>query len=215
MSENKSVNPPIAKSEEQVRTPTGRLIYPHLFKLDEVAGKFTAFLAVDPDAPGMADFKAKVAGFGKKAFGDDRPENLTWPIIDGDKWADNRNKPITGAVREAVRGKVMIKLSSVYPPTVSYPEDGKLVNVMDKAGEAKVYMGCKAAATVTLAAFRGRYPAVVCWMSQVARVGAGEKIGGVDPNKAFGDLVDKDEALPANEGPWPAKADLDDEIPFD
>lgn len=208
----KNMNAPLAKSEDRVRTPKGVLIYPWLFKKDAMQDKYCAILAVDPDEPSLAEFKKTVRNFGTQAFDGKFPKDLSWCIRDGDAWLEAKDKPPVGAVAAAAKGKVLIVMKSEHAPLVSFPQGGKFVTVENAEDEKQVYQGCLAAAQGVLAAFNGKYPAVVFWFSQVAKVGKGEKIGGADPQKTFGDMYDADDdSVGAGAA---STADMDDEIPF-
>lgn len=206
-----NVNAPVAKSEERIRTPKGIMIYPWVFAKDKLQDKYSMMLAVDSDDPQTVEFKKQVASFGKKAFNGDFPKGLSWCIRDGNEWMAAKNNPPTGKLAEAVKDKTLIVMKSDYAPTASHVQGGKLVVIEDEIDRKAIYAGAVGAAQGVLAAFDGKYPAIVFWFSQVAKLAAGEKIGGSDPNKTFGDMYDEDDD---SVGAGAAVDDLDDEIPF-
>lgn len=205
----KNVNAPIAKSEDRVRTPKGRIVYPWLFKKDTMQDKYAMLLVCD-DGPDLEKFKAEVLAFGKKAFEGNYPDDLTWCVVSGEKWLAQKTKAPTGKLADVIAGKTVIKMKSDYAPAVSIVKAGVL-EVIDETESRAVYSGAVGAAQGVLAAFNGKYPAVVFWFSQVAKLADGEKITGTDPNKAFGDMYDADDD---SVGAAETGADLDDEIPF-
>jgi len=209
----KSPNPPIAKSEDRLRTPRGTWIYPHFFEKDQVQDKYSGILVVDPADPEFIKFKKEVAAFGKKAFDGDFPKDLSWCIRDGDEWMAAKNKPPQGKLAELISGNSVIIMKSDYPPTASYQKSkGDFPVIEDKKeGDKLIYTGCVGAAQGILAAFNGKYPAVVFWFGSATRLAPGEKIGGVSHDKTFGDMYDDDDD---KVGAGPTGSDLDSEIPF-
>ncbi len=205
----KNVNAPIAKSEDRVRTPKGRIVYPWLFKKDQMQDKY-AMLLVCEDSNELTEFKNVVRTFGTKAFEGTFPDDMTWCVIPGDTWLKQKDKPPTGKLADAIAGKTVIKMKSDYAPAVSIIKAGVL-EVIEEGESRAVYSGAIGAAQGVLAAFNGKYPAVVYWFSQVAKLGDGEKLTGTDPNKAFGGMYDPDDD---SVGAAETGADLDDEIPF-
>jgi hypothetical protein len=213
----KKVNKPVAKSEDRYTTPKGVGIYPWVFKQDEVQEAYSLLLAVDPENPELEDFKKTVKDFGKDAFNSQFPSDLTWCIRGGADWLSAKKKPPTGKIADVIERSVLIKAKSVYMPTVSIVKGGKLVTVENDFDKKQIYSGMVCAMEGTLAAFDGQYPAVTFWFNQVAKLGAGEKIGGnFDPNKTFGGMYDPDDdSVGAGQSDTEDRSgDLDDEIPF-
>jgi hypothetical protein len=207
-----NTNPPIAKSEDRLRTPRGTIIYPHVFTKDKVQDRYTSILVVDPTTDAFAAFRNDVKAFGKKAFNGDFPDGLSWCVRDGNKWMASKGKPPMGKLAELIKDKSIIMMHSNYMPTVSHVQGGKLVVIEDELDHKGIYTGMEGAAQGVLAAFNGKYPSVVFWFSQLAKLGAGEKIGGGDPDKTFGGMYDPDDnKVGAGQA---GGADLDDDIPF-
>ena len=122
-------NNALAKSKEPLRTPKGRLLYPHLFDKDKLQNKYTTFLVVDPETQGEAlkAFKAALKKFADKSFEGEYQKGATFCVKDGDKWLKSKKKMPSEEIQEAVRGKTLIFAKSDYEPSVAVPDGGKLV----------------------------------------------------------------------------------------
>lgn len=211
-------NPPILKGEEKLVTPKGQIIYPWVFKKDEVKEKYACLLAVDPENPALPAFKEAVKAFGRKAFEPlgGFPKGLVWCVKGGEQWLAEKEKPPVGKLADLIARSVLIDARSVYIPTVSIIKGEKLVEVENDLDRKQIYTGMIGAMEGKLAAFSGKYPAVVFWFSQLAKLGQGEKLGGnFDPNKTFGGMYDPDDdTVGEGQGGAGKGGDLNDEIPF-
>lgn len=150
--------------------------------------KFGATFIFNPASPDIAGMKKKAAEVARARWPNVALADVKFPFLRGDQAADKRKEKAGKDDADFMRGMIVLKANSKYPPALSGIEGGKIVDfdndMARTANKAKFYFGVEVLAQVNFVAYESDddTKGVTAYLNMVLTTNKGKKLGGTRPS---------------------------------
>jgi Protein of unknown function (DUF2815) len=150
--------------------------------------KYGGTFVFDPASPDIKGMKAKIASVARARWPGIDLSEIKLPLLKGDTLADKRKAKAGKDDADFMRGKIVMKANSKYPPGLATVEGGKIVDhetdVARVAAKGKFYGGVETLIQVNFVAYESDddKKGVSAYLNTILSTGKGAKIGGARPS---------------------------------